>query len=207
MDGVERRMLERDGEELARATSIVRYARGARFTTHVHDLGEEIYVLEGEFCDEHGRYPAGTWIKNPPGSHHSPWSEDGCTLFVKLRHLQLEDSERAVVNSHAGAWTPGRAPQVDMLALGQVGISQTGLVRFAPGARSTHHVHIGGEELYVLQGGFEDEWGSYRQGTWIRNPHGSSHLPFSRQGCLLFAKVGHLPQAPANEAATHEPKA
>jgi anti-sigma factor ChrR (cupin superfamily) len=83
-DGVERKMLERDGDEIARATSIVRYAPGSAFAEHVHDRGEEFFVLAGVFQDEHGDYPAGTYVRNPPGSKHRPFSLNGCTIFVKL---------------------------------------------------------------------------------------------------------------------------
>ena len=84
--GVERRMLERQGDEVAKATSIVRYKPRSKFPTLQHDLGEEIFVLDGAFSDETGDYLAGTYIMNPPGSSHAPFSESGCTLFVKLRH-------------------------------------------------------------------------------------------------------------------------
>ena len=87
MAGVERRMLDRRGGELARATSIVRYAPGSRFACHVHAGGEEIVVLDGVFQDEHGTYPTGSWLRNPPGSVHRPWSEAGCTIWVKTGHL------------------------------------------------------------------------------------------------------------------------
>ena len=60
MAGVERRMLDRQGAEVARATSIVRYAPGSSFERHCHGGGEEILVLEGTFSDELGDYPAGT---------------------------------------------------------------------------------------------------------------------------------------------------
>ena len=66
--GVERRMLERQGDEVAKATSIVRYQAGSKFPIHTHDLGEEILVLEGVFSDETGHYPAGSYMMNPPGS-------------------------------------------------------------------------------------------------------------------------------------------
>ena len=85
--GVERRMLVRD-EALGLATSIVRYAPGASFPAHTHPGGEEIFVLEGTFADEHGTYAAGTYLRNPPGSRHHPYSPDGCVLFVKLGHLR-----------------------------------------------------------------------------------------------------------------------
>ena len=94
---VQRRLLERDGGELARATSVVRYAAGARFDLHTHDLGEEILVLEGTLSDDSGNYGPGTYIKNPPGSAHAPFSESGCTLFVKLRYQDPQDRTRIVV--------------------------------------------------------------------------------------------------------------
>src|SRR6059058_5957976 len=83
MAGVERRMLDRIGDEVARATSIVRYAPGSHFSPHTHDGGEEFLVLEGVFSDEHGDFPAGSYIRNPPQSRHTPGSERGCVLFVK----------------------------------------------------------------------------------------------------------------------------
>ena len=58
--GVERRMLDRIGDEVAKATSIVRYQPGTQFKTHTHEFGEEILVLDGVFSDETGDYPAGT---------------------------------------------------------------------------------------------------------------------------------------------------
>jgi anti-sigma factor ChrR (cupin superfamily) len=87
MVGVERRMLDRLGGEVARATFLVRYAPGSRFGPHSHGGGEEILVLDGVFQDVHGTYPAGNWLRNPPGSVHRPWSEAGCTVWVKTGHL------------------------------------------------------------------------------------------------------------------------
>ena len=84
MAGVDRRPLDRIGDEVARATSIVRYAPGSEFSPHVHTGGEEFVVLEGVFQDEHGDFPAGSYIRNPPQSQHKPGSKEGCTIFVKL---------------------------------------------------------------------------------------------------------------------------
>ena len=85
--GVDRRLLERAGGEVARASSIVRYAPGSSFAAHSHELGEEFLVLEGVFSDEHGDYPSGTYVRNPPGSRHSQFSKMGCIIFVKLRQM------------------------------------------------------------------------------------------------------------------------
>jgi len=96
-------MLDRVGNEIAKATSIVFYEPGSRFKTHTHDWGEEILVLEGVLSDEDGDYPAGTYLMNPTGSSHTPYSDSGCTLFVKLRHLGLNQVEREVVNTIAAS--------------------------------------------------------------------------------------------------------
>lgn len=191
--GVQRRLLARDGGEDARSTSIVRYKPGAVFASHAHPQGEEIVVLDGEFADEHGNYPAGTYIKNPPGSRQASGSAAGCTLFVKLRQVDNRDSEKVVVRPPDRRWHPGLVSGLEVLALSQFGTAHTALVRWAPGTFFTKHQHFGGEEIFVLQGTFQDEYGDYPSGTWIRNPHMSSHQPYSGPGCLIFVKVGHLP--------------
>jgi hypothetical protein len=97
--GVERVMLDRVGDEVAVATSIVRYRSGSRFARHVHERGEEFFVLDGVFQDEHGDYPAGTYVRNPPGTSHAPFSNPGCLLFVKLRQFYPADSATVVVDT------------------------------------------------------------------------------------------------------------
>ncbi len=94
--GVDRRMLYRIGGEVARATSIVRYAPESAFPRHVHAGGEEILVLEGTFQDEHGDYPAGTYFRNPPGTSHVPASKEGCTIFVRLWQFREGDTIQIV---------------------------------------------------------------------------------------------------------------
>ncbi len=190
---VTRRLLERDGAEVARATSVVRYAPGAHFAEHTHERGEEILVLDGTLSDEFGDHGPGTYLKNPPGSRHAPRSADGCTLFVKLRHLDPLDTERQVVHTRTAPWRPGLVPGLSVLPLSAFGTQHTALVRWAPGTRFSRHRHWGGEEVYVLDGVFSDEHGDHPAGTWIRSPHLSEHQPFSREGCTIWVKTGHLP--------------
>jgi len=194
MAGVERRMLERDGDEVARATSVVRYRPGSRFPRHEHALGEEFLVLEGTFEDEQGQYPAGTYVRNPPGSGHAPWSDAGCVLFVKLRQFHPDDRERVVVDTRSAEWFPGIVKGIAVLPLHGFGSERVFLVRWAANTRFTPHVHPGGEEIFVLDGAVEDEEGRYAAGSWLRNPPGSQHMPFSLEGCLLYVKIGHLPE-------------
>lgn len=189
---VHRRPLERDGGEIARATSIVRYGAGAKFNLHQHDLGEEILVLDGTLSDAQGDYGPGTYIKNPPGSSHAPYSVSGCTLWVKLRHLSPHDHQRVVVHTRQSAWFPGMVDGLMVMPLSEYGTSHTALVRWAPDTYFNPHRHYGGEEIFVVEGVFSDEHGRYRQGSWIRSPHLSQHQPFSVEGCLILVKTGHL---------------
>ena len=189
--GVERRMFERQGDELAKATSIVRYQPGSSFPAHIHEFGEEILVLEGVFSDELGDYPAGTYVMNPPGSSHAPHSKTGCTLFVKLRHLGSDQVEREVIDTKTASWFQGMVPGLHVMPLMRQGTGST-LVRWAPQTYFNPHKHFGGEEIFVVEGVFEDEHGRYPQGSWIRSPHLSLHRPFSKEGCTIFVKTGHL---------------
>ncbi len=192
MPGVRRRMLDRDGGEVARCTTIVQYAPGSRFSEHEHGGGEEFLVLDGVFSDEHGDYPAGTYVRNPPGSRHSPLSQEGCTILVKLWQMDADDDAHVVIDTTREPWRPGSVDGVQVMPLHSGGKESVRLVRFDPGTRFPHHDHPGGEEVFVLEGGIEDADGRYPKGTWLRCPAGSSHAPTSPEGCFLFVKTGHL---------------
>jgi anti-sigma factor ChrR (cupin superfamily) len=193
LPGVDRRMLDRIGEEVARATSIVRYAAGSRFDRHVHEGGEEILVLHGVFSDENGDYPAGAYLRNPPGTSHTPFSRDGCTLFVKLWQFAPNDTEPVRIDTSTAAWHAGLVPGLSVMPLHEHGGVSTALVRWAPQTRFNMHSHPGGEEILVLEGVFRDEAGDYPAGTWLRNPRGSRHTPYTgSEGALIYVKVGAI---------------
>ena len=192
MSGVLRKLIERDGAEVARATSLVQYAAGSRFFSHTHDLGEEFLVLEGDFNDEHGSYGAGTYVKNPPGSAHAPYTVNGCTLFVKLRHMQPHDSIRCVVDTEQAHWLPGALAGVVVAPLSTFDDEKVFLLRVAAGTQFPLQQYRGGAELWVVSGSWQDEDGSYPVGSWIRMPHLSTHTPWSEHGCLILIKTGHL---------------
>ena len=193
VQGVERKPLDRIGTEVARASSIVRYAPHSAFTQHTHDAGEEILVLDGIFSDEHGNYPPGTYIRNPPTSAHTPHSEKGCTLFVKLRQFHPADDATIRIDTKTAPWYPGLVAGLSVMPLHEFDGVGTALVRWAPNTIFNPHIHPGGEEIYVLEGVFHDEHGSYSAGTWIRSPRYSKHAPFTKaEGALIYVKTGHL---------------
>jgi anti-sigma factor ChrR (cupin superfamily) len=63
---------------------------GTYFNPHRHFGGEEIFVVDGVFEDEHGRYPKGFWLRSPHMSAHKPFSVEGCTILVKTGHLLVD---------------------------------------------------------------------------------------------------------------------
>ncbi|WP_427451122.1 cupin domain-containing protein [Litorimonas sp. WD9-15] len=193
MAGVERRKLDRIGDEVARATTIVRYAPESYFSPHTHSGGEEILVLSGVFSDEHGDYPAGSYFRNPIGTSHKPHSKEGCEIFVKLHQFDERDTEQFSIDTKKAQFMPGQVPGLSVFPLHSFEGESCALVRWAPGTHFAPHRHWGGEEILVLEGTFQDEMGDYPKGTWMRSPHLSQHNPFSEEGCLIYVKTGHLP--------------
>ncbi|MEX0758488.1 MAG: cupin domain-containing protein, partial [Tistlia sp.] len=172
MPGVERKLLDRVGEEVARATSLVRYAPGSRFSPHVHGGGEEFLVLEGLFQDEHGDYPAGSYLRNPPTSSHSPGSGPGCTIFVKL--WQFDPADRTEVRLDSREVAPERAadrPGVESFPLFRDRHEDVRLERWAPGAEVVLALP-GGLEILVLEGGFAEGGQRFEPLSWQRLPAG-----------------------------------
>lgn len=194
MPGVERMMLDRIGGEVARATSLVRYAPNSTFAPHVHGGGEEFFVLEGEFADEHRRYPAGTYVRNPIGTSHSPRvGAQGALIFVKLHQFAADDDAPVVIDTRNTAW-PADGSGFAVLHLHRFREECVSLVRWGPDTPWKAHRHDGGEEIFVLEGHFSDEHGAYPPGTWLRYPDGSSHNAVSgSEGALIYLKSGHLP--------------
>jgi anti-sigma factor ChrR (cupin superfamily) len=190
--GVLRKRLERIDAKPEPVTTIVRYQANSAFPAHQHIKGEEIFVLEGTFSDNHGHYEAGSYLRNPAGTSHSPFSQDGCTIFVKLQQFQENDLKKVHIQTYQQQWLPGMVPGVSIMPLHEHGNEQVSLVRWGANTIFETHQHIGGEEIYVLDGSFKDELGSYAKGTWLRSPPNSLHTPYTQEGCLLFVKTGHL---------------
>lgn len=190
-NGVTRKVLEREARECGRATSIVRYESNSFFQEHIHTLGEEIFVLEGDFFDENGIYPKGTYLRNPPGSKHSPGSHKGCILFVKLGHFDRSDREIVRIDTTNESWHQGHGG-LQVMPLHQFKTQGTALVKWPAGERFVPHRHWGGEEILVLSGEFIDEYSRYPVGTWIRSPHLSAHHPFVENETVILVKTGHL---------------
>ncbi|MEM8658466.1 MAG: cupin domain-containing protein [Pseudomonadota bacterium] len=191
--GVARKMLDRVGDEVARATSIVRFDPESAFAPHTHDGGEEYIVLEGVFQDEYGDFPVGSYVRNPPTSAHRPASKPGCTIFVKLWQFDPKDREH-VVQDMASA-TLDKDPARDGVAVSVLfedASERVTLERWEQGA--SHHLSTGGgAEVLVLEGQIEEGGDTLTPRDWVRLPVGHDGvLTAGGAGALLWVKTGHL---------------
>lgn len=193
LPGVERRLLHRVGAEVAQATTIVRYAPGSAFSDHTHHGGEEFLVLDGVFQDEHGDYPVGSYIRNPPGTHHTPSSAAGTTIFVKL--WQFDPLDRSPVKVQIDQ--PERQPDWQ-----RPGVLVTSLHRDAhedvrveawPANTLVELDLPQGGEFLVLQGDFTETAEAFAVHSWLRLPSGSRlQAQTGANGAQVWAKLGHL---------------
>lgn len=193
MPGVDRRMLDRIGGEVARATSIVRYAPNSKFSAHTHTGGEEFIVLDGVFQDEHGDFPEGTYVRNPPTTSHTPGSDDACTIFVKLWQFDMNDR------------TQFRKTMADELASSIDGIATAELHRDAFEIVSYSHVDAGatlnnsdagGIEMLVISGSVLEGGTPLGKGAWLRLPEGQTlNVTAGDDGAKVWIKTGHLTHA------------
>jgi quercetin dioxygenase-like cupin family protein len=191
--GVERRMLFRIGEEKARATSIVRYAPGSRFSRHGHPGGEEFLVLEGTFQDETGDFPTGTYVRNPPGTGHAPHADTGCTIFVKLWQFRKNDHERVVRLPGAGEAAARLRPGVtSSLILFESADELVLQEEWQPHAQ-IELVNRQGLELLVIAGTFADGADTLDRWSWLRLPAGEPlRARVGSQGARVWYKLAPL---------------
>jgi hypothetical protein len=190
-------MLDRIGDEVARATSIVRYAPHSRFSSHTHGGGEEFLVLDGVFQDEHGDYPAGAYVRNPPTSSHTPSSEPGCTIFVKLWQFDPEDRTPVRIDTSGLSFASAPdLPGVEFALLYESAWELVLLERWAPGANVAVPLP-GGIELLVLDGTFTEGGEEFTGLSWLRLPAGARlQATAGPAGCRVWVKSAHLAREP-----------
>ncbi|TDR13389.1 cupin domain-containing protein [Marinomonas communis] len=192
MPGVDRKPLAREDMERGHATSIVRYAPGSIFRPHPHPLGEEILVLSGEFCDEAGCFPQGTYFRNPPGSSHAPFSPKGCILFVKLHQFQPLDTQQVVSKAQAFHELPLR----HYVALHEYETERVGFIRLDVGDerafKSSLPIDDGAVELLVVSGSVRYGEHSYPSLSWLRLPVLDWHTFSISEQSILWVKQGHF---------------
>jgi hypothetical protein len=190
MPGVERKMLDRIGDEVARATSIVRYAPGSAFSPHVHDGGEEFVVLDGVFQDEHGDFPKGTYVRNPPTSRHTPAAAQGAVILVKLHQFDPGDRTEVTVDTQALPTTT--EPGLRRALLHRDSREVVCIETWDPGAHICRALP-GGAELFILEGTAAEHRDMLARWDWLRLPPGAMlDARAGPEGTRLWIKTGHL---------------
>ena len=189
--GVTRRMLDRIGGEVARVTSVVRYAPGARFPAHAHTGGEEYLVLSGVFSDATGDFGEGTYVRNPPGTSHAPWTGPGCDILVKLHQMRPEDDVHLRVRPGDRDWRRRDGAREECVLFDAPGEHVT-LQRWSSGGGEIAINAEAGAEIYVLEGALETGKAALRQGDWLRVPAGASLCASARSPAFFWLKQGHL---------------
>ncbi|WP_299636849.1 cupin domain-containing protein [uncultured Ruegeria sp.] len=193
MKGVDRRMLDRIGGEVARATTIVRYAPGSHFSAHTHTGGEEFIVLDGVFQDEHGDYPAGTYVRNPPTTQHTPGSEPGCTIFVKLWQFDMDDR-----NQFRKSMVDELGAPIDGVATAVLHMDEREVVSYShlDAGAFLRSDASGGIELLIIDGSITEGGDELVKNDWLRLPDGKSLTAVAGpDGARIWMKTGHLPFA------------
>ena len=191
MPGVERKMLDRIGEEVARATTIVRFAPGSAFSPHTHDGGEEYLVLDGTFQDENGDFPVGSYVRNPPTSSHTPAARDGATILVKLHQFHPDDRELVQIDSSSANWSVSK-DGVETLVLHNDAREKVVMEHWAPG--TTRELDAsGGLEVFVVEGDFIETGDELGRWDWLRLPVGAAfRATAGGSGASVWIKTGHL---------------
>jgi quercetin dioxygenase-like cupin family protein len=193
MAGVDRKPLDRVGDEVARATSIVRYAPKSHFSPHVHTGGEEFIVLEGIFQDQHGDYPVGSYVRNPPQSKHQPGSEEGCVIFVKLWQFQPQDRQHVnLIMSKADVSFQDAKTQTIERTLFTDELEQVKYIELQAGCHWDSGAN-NGNELLVISGSVKYKRTELNKHDWLRLPIGQTlHIEAGNKGAKVWIKTGNL---------------
>ena len=191
--GVLRKRLELVGQHMPRLTTLVQFEPGSSFKEHGHDGGEEFLVLSGIFSDADGDYGPGSYVRNPPGTFHAPFTEQGCVILVKLRQFQPLDSKQLVVDSRAIKWVSTTEPGVSQLNLHHFAEEQVSLYRILPQCWITVKRYKQGLEIFVYEGSISDGIDTYTSGCWLRYPAGTNIKIKSPDGARLYMKQGGFP--------------
>jgi len=197
--GVERMMLDRIGEEVARATSLVRYEPDSSFTSHTHSGGEEFYVVEGVFSDEHGSYPRGSYVRNPVGTKHSPQiGLEGAMIFVKLLQFQEGDREQKAIQTLDVVGKELSESGVRKVSLHSYEREEVSILEFEANRVFVNtHTYLG-QEILIVEGELFVGGQCFREGSWIRDPEIINPNSWMEGACTkekplrALVKKGHL---------------
>ena len=166
-------------------TSILKIEKNGKINTNSKINSVEIFVLDGTYINEFGKFDKGTYLYLPKEDEAFITSNNGCTIFRKVNYSK--NDEQIIIDTNCVSWLSGQG-NLEVMPLS----TQTALVKWPKDEKFIPHKHWGGEEVFVLKGTFMDEHGAYPEGSWIRSPHLSVHFPYVEEETIIFVKTGHL---------------
>jgi hypothetical protein len=186
-----RKRLHRVGpEESGQVTTVVRFEPGATFASHDHPDGEEILVLDGVFSDEQGDFGKGSYLLNPEGFRHAPFSREGCTLFVKLRQYPGRNRPERHLDTAGIPWET-QGPGVRSQALfNDEGFPDSTWLEEWQGGHVREFSGEGGVEIFLIEGTAECREGLFGPGDWLRFPAGRAVEISARTAVRAYVKRG-----------------
>ncbi|EED35827.1 anti-ECFsigma factor, ChrR [Luminiphilus syltensis NOR5-1B] len=191
--GVWRKRLYRAGpQESGRVTSVVRYDPGARFHSHPHPEGEEILVLEGVFSDERGDWTKGSFLLNPEGFEHAPFSEGGCELLVRLRQYPGESRLQCGITPEDYRWQGSPGDVQTMPLYHQEPYRDTQRLEHWPEGWRGSLVFADGAEVFVIEGAIAVDGTELRDRGWLRLPPGRYPATALNSAQLYIKEGGRL---------------
>ena len=181
-EGISKKILAlKDNEE----TSLIKLEKNSILNNTSQINSVEILVLEGTYSNEFGDFPEGTYLRFEKEDEVLVKAKENCVIFRKTNHFS--NSQNININTKTTSWLLGQG-NLEVMPLAE----QTALVKWPKNERFLPHKHWGGEEIFVLNGIFMDEYGEYPKNTWIRSPHLSEHYPFVNEETIIFVKTGHI---------------
>lgn len=150
-------------------------------------------MLDGVFQDEHGDFPVGSYVRNPPTSSHTPRSDPGTVIFVKLWQFDMADRTHVNINMNEAKAAPAECRDgVEILPLHRDDREDVRMERWAAGATVTVDTE-GGAEFLVLDGSFEESGETFEKHSWLRVPKGYDlSIVAGENGARVWVKTGHL---------------
>jgi hypothetical protein len=177
-------------------TVLIQFPAGRTFRKFGHEGGMELLVLSGVFSDSDGDYGAGSYVRNPAGTYHQPFTSNGCTVLLKLGRFQPMDRKRVVIDTMNSAhrWLPVADPGVSRLALHHFSEEDIYLYRIRSECWITFKHENHGLELFICNGSISVKGDLYVPGDWLRYPVGSKVKVSAVGDVCLYVKKCFFPQ-------------
>lgn len=194
--GIRQKCFEMVERNISRLTTLAQFPVGFTFNKFGHKGGVEFFVLAGVFSDTDGNYSSGYYVRNPMGTYNKPFTNNGCTVLIKLGQFQHLDQKRVVINTRNSEinWRAVGEPGVSRLNLHQFSEEEVNLYQIRSECWVTFNYKTHGLEVFVCQGAIIIKNNHYATCTWLRYPSGSRVRISAIGDVFLYVKKSIFPK-------------